>query len=100
MPDIRALKRKYKGEWLAIEVTQESNGEPVKGKLILHNKDRDGIWEKIELSQGKEIYVTYAGPLVEKGYAVAFCVVSGPIPDTSFIPLVKNTKGSKGKPGN
>ncbi len=43
MPDIGALKRKYKGEWLAIEVTQENNGEPVKGKLILHDKDRDRI---------------------------------------------------------
>jgi len=72
MPDIGALKRKYKGEWLAIEVTQESNGEPVQGKLILHDKNRDRIWEKIELSKDKEIYITYAGPLVEKGYAVAF----------------------------
>ena len=59
MPDIGALKRKYKGEWLAIEVTQENNGEPVKGKLILHDKDRDRIQEKIELSKDKEIYVTY-----------------------------------------
>jgi hypothetical protein len=72
MLEITALKKKYPGEWLAIEVTEERDGEPLKGRLILHSKDRDELWEEIELSPEKEIYVTYAGPLVEKGYAVAF----------------------------
>ncbi len=72
MEKIEELKKKYKGEWLAIEVTKEKDGEPVQGKLILHAKDREEIWRKIRLSKEKEIYVTFAGPPLEKGYAAAF----------------------------
>lgn len=43
-----------------------------RGNCFCMIRDRDRIWEKLKLSQDKEIYVTYAGPLVEKGYAVAF----------------------------
>ena len=72
MLEIEVLKKKYPGEWLAIEVTEERDGEPVRGRLILHSKDRDELWRKMKLSRDREIYVTYAGPLIEKGYAVAF----------------------------
>ncbi len=72
MPTIESLKEKYTGEWLAVEVTKLSAGEPVEGRLIYHEKDRKKLWEKLELSPDKEIYVTYAGPLIEEGYAVAF----------------------------
>ncbi|MGM0511003.1 MAG: hypothetical protein ACQESD_07775 [Thermoplasmatota archaeon] len=37
---IEELKKKYEGEWLAIEVTKEEDGEPKGGKLLLHKKDR------------------------------------------------------------
>jgi len=73
MPKIESLKKKYPGEWLAIEVTKLRLGEPLEGKLIYHKKDRKRLWETLELSKDKEIYVTYAGPLIEEGYAVAFC---------------------------
>jgi len=72
MAKIKELEKKYKGEWLAIEVVKEKGGEPIEGKLILHSKDREKIWEKIRLSKEKEIYVTFAGPPLEKGYAAAF----------------------------
>lgn len=72
MPTIESLKKKYAGEWLAVEVTKLSAGEPVEGRLISHEKDRKKLWEKLELSSDKEVYVTYAGPLIEEGYAVAF----------------------------
>lgn len=72
MPTIESLKKRYKGKWLAIEVTKLSLGEPVEGKLIHHDKSRKRLWQKLDLSQDKEIYVTYAGPLIEEGYAVAF----------------------------
>jgi len=72
MPTIESLKKRYKGEWLAIEVTKLSAGEPVSGRLIYHEKDRKKLWERLELASDKEIYVTYAGPLIEEGYAVAF----------------------------
>lgn len=69
---IKDLKKKYKGEWLAIEVTEEQEGEPVEGKLILHEKDHDKLWGKVPQKKNKKIYVTYAGPPLEKGYAAAF----------------------------
>ena len=72
MARIEELKKKYKGEWLAIEVSRVKNGEPIQGKLILHSKNREEIWKKIRLSRKKEIYVAFAGPPLEKGYVAAF----------------------------
>lgn len=72
MPTISELKEKYKGEWLAIEVTRYENHEPVEGTLLEHDKEREKLWQKFELRKGKRVYVTYAGPLIEEGYAVAF----------------------------
>lgn len=69
---IKDLKKKYKGEWLAIEVTEERGGEPVEGKLILHKKDRESLWKKVPQRKDKLIYITYAGPPLKKGYAAAF----------------------------
>jgi len=72
MATIESLKKQYTGEWLAIEVTKLSEGEPVEGRVIYHDKNRRRLWQKVDLSQDKDIYVTYAGPLIEEGYAVAF----------------------------
>jgi len=69
---IGELKQKHKDEWLAIEVTRYENHEPVEGTLLEHDKERERLWQKVQLSRGKRIYVTYAGPLIEEGYAVAF----------------------------
>ncbi|MDI6707953.1 MAG: hypothetical protein QME47_02555 [Candidatus Thermoplasmatota archaeon] len=69
---IKDLKKRYKGEWLAIEVIKENDEGPVEGRLILHEKDRDKLWEKVKLTRGKTTYITFAGPPIEKGYAVAF----------------------------
>ncbi len=72
MPLVTELKQKYKGKWLAIEVSRYEDHEPVEGKLLLHDRDRQKLWQKLKLSPSKRIYVTYAGPLIEEGYAVAF----------------------------
>jgi len=72
MAKIAELKKKYKGEWLAIAVTRVSNGEAVEGKLLLHSPDRDEVWSKVRLSRKTEVYVSFAGPPLEEGYAAAF----------------------------
>lgn len=69
---IAQLKEKYQGEWLAIEVIRYENHEPVEGSLLHHDKEREKLWQKVQLSPKKRIYVTYAGPLIDEGYAVAF----------------------------
>jgi hypothetical protein len=71
MPKIEQLKKKYPGEWLAIEIEEEDSSGPISGNLISHNLDHDKIWEEIARDEGR-IYVTYAGPPIEKGYAAAF----------------------------
>ena len=72
MAKVDELKKRYKDQWLAIEVTKVEDGEAVEGKLVLHSKDRDEVWKRIRLSRKKEIFVTFAGPPLEKGYAAAF----------------------------
>lgn len=72
MESIQELKRQHPGEWLAIEVTRYENSEPVEGKLAARSKDWEGLWESVKLERGKRIHITFAGPLIEEGYAVAF----------------------------
>jgi hypothetical protein len=72
MAKIEKLKQKYKGEWLAIEVTKEENGISIEGKLVLHTPDREELWKKVPIYKDREIYVTYAGPPLDEGYAAAF----------------------------
>jgi hypothetical protein len=70
--DIKKLKEKHKGEWLAIEVTKLNElNEPVEGKLLLHDGDHDRVWDKLPIDN-KDVYITYAGPPLEKGHAAAF----------------------------
>jgi len=71
MTKIERLKKKYPGEWLAIEIEEEDENGPISGSLILHNLDHDKIWGGIAGDE-RRIYVTYAGPPIEKGYAAAF----------------------------
>lgn len=71
MAKIEELKKKYKGEWLAIEITKEDGSGPCEGSLIIHSSDHDKVWDTI-VKNKRRIYVTYAGPPIEKGYAVAF----------------------------
>ncbi|MFQ5864235.1 MAG: hypothetical protein ACE5IW_03295 [bacterium] len=72
MAKIEQLKKKYEGQWLAIEVTKEKNGEATEGELILHTANREELWKKVPPSKDKIIYITYAGPPLEEGYAAAF----------------------------
>jgi len=71
MSKVEELKKEYQGEWLAIEVEEEDESGPISGKLISHDLDHDKIWEEIAKDE-RRIYVTYAGPSIEKGYAAAF----------------------------
>jgi len=72
MAKIAELKKKYKGEWLAIAVTKEQNGEAVEGELLLHLREREELWKQVPMSKDRIVYVTYAGPLLDEGYAAAF----------------------------
>jgi hypothetical protein len=68
--EIQKLKKKYKGQWLAIKVTQEKEGKAIKGKLLAHNPDRRELHKELRRRKIKGVYVTYAGPIVKPGYSI------------------------------
>jgi hypothetical protein len=72
MERIEDLKERYHGEWLAIKVTRREDSQPVEGELVYHSRDRQELLQKLELGRHESVYITYAGPLIEEGYAVAF----------------------------
>ena len=71
MTAVRKLKEDYEGEWLAIAVLREGESGPEEGELVFHCRNREDLWQGIKGDERK-IYVTYAGPALEEGYAAAF----------------------------
>lgn len=71
MATIEQLKQKHQGEWLAISVLKEGEAGPDEGDLVYHSANRDEVWRRIK-GDPRKIYVTYGGPALEEGYAVAF----------------------------
>lgn len=72
MESIEDLLKEYKDEWLLIKVTQTDKlDRPTKGELILHSKNKGQVYEK-QRKMRDDLYITYAGELPKKGYAVAF----------------------------
>lgn len=70
MTHITDLIDRHRGEWLAIEITEESEGKPLQGELIYHSPDRWEVWEQTKSK--KRLFITYAGEALEKGWAAAF----------------------------
>ena len=71
MARIHDLKEAYKSEWLAIEILKDSPAGLLEGELIYHSKNMPDVWKQIK-GDKRRIYVTYAGPLLEEGFAAAF----------------------------
>lgn len=69
---IEKIKEKYKNEWLLIKVTlADERDQPIEGKVLLHSKSRDEIFE-CQKGFKDDLYITYSGELPKKGFAVAF----------------------------
>ena len=69
---IEEIERKYKDEWVIIEVLEENEfEEPTKGRLIAHSKSRDEIYDLLK-DKTADISVFITGEIPKKGYAVAF----------------------------
>ena len=71
MSNIEQLKEDHNGEWLAIAVTKKNIEGPLEGDLLFHSADRGAVWRAIR-GDRRNIYVTFAGPILEEGYAAAF----------------------------
>lgn len=69
---LSALKRRYPKEWLLLtDVTADELTRPVKGKLILHSKNRDDIYDRLSRVRAKSACVTYTGE-IPKDLVVVF----------------------------
>jgi len=62
MPEsIQTLKRRYRGEWLAIKVTKRGkHHEPLAGELVSHASSHRTLHRRLT---DPEVYETYAGRL-------------------------------------
>ncbi|MBM4083453.1 MAG: hypothetical protein FJ272_01550 [Planctomycetes bacterium] len=59
---IREVEARYLDEWIAIEVTEtNAKGDPVRGVLIAHSKDRDEVEDAIMRSNARDIMTFYNG---------------------------------------
>ena len=71
---IEQLRRRYKQEWLLIDVDQwdEATSTPRRGRLLAHSKDRNRVYDRLLRTKVKLPLVTYSEDSPPQGYAVAF----------------------------
>ena len=73
MVKVGGIKRKYKNEWVLVEVIEEDElRQPIDVELIAHSKSRDEIYDALMKTKAKYTYQFYTGVIPKKGYAVAF----------------------------
>lgn len=66
--DIAAAEKKIKDEWLLFEVIEtDAQDQPIRGRLICHNEDRDYIHQIDMETRYPHTYITYTGPAVPEG---------------------------------
>lgn len=71
--NIEDVKKKYKDEWVVVEVVKEKkNGTPVEVKVLAHSNSRDETYAALQQARGKYVYHFYTGEIPKEGYAVAF----------------------------
>ena len=70
---INEIKKKYKGEWVLVEIQKEDDlGKTIEGKVLAHSKSRDDTYKALKKAKDKYTYHFYTGEIPKKGYAVAF----------------------------
>jgi len=63
-------KNRYVGEWIAFRAYEE--GDNPDGEVAIHNKDRRKFDSELIACGLKDVYITFAGPLIPKDYTVIF----------------------------
>jgi hypothetical protein len=71
---IQMIRRRYRQEWLLIDVQKldEATTTPTHGRLLAHSKDREDIYNRLLQTRVRLPLVTYSEDAPPKGYAVAF----------------------------
>ncbi len=62
---IREWENQYPDTWILLEVTEQDDGEPLRGKLIATARDPDDLQEtwKLQRNEGILTMLTYGPPL-------------------------------------
>ena len=69
---IKTLEKHYPEEWLLVEVTKEDSlGNPIEGKLLIHSKSKEQLIGKAKTRVG-DVALFYSGDIPKKGYAFCF----------------------------
>jgi len=75
---LKEAKRRYPQEWVAFKVEKEGkNVDDAQGQVLDHDKDRREIHRRLREKKIKEVYLTFAGPLIRPGYEVMFLCGKG-----------------------
>jgi hypothetical protein len=62
--DIVKIKRRYPKEWLLLtNVVADALTHPVKGKLVMHSKNRDEIYDRLPRLRAKSVCIEYTGEI-------------------------------------
>lgn len=71
MATVQELKKAHQNEWVVIQILKENAAGPQEGTLLYHSTNREEAWRYVK-NQRQKVYVSYAGPMLEEGYAAAF----------------------------
>lgn len=67
MPTIEEIKKKFKNEWVLVEVLEEDElGRTMSGKVIAHGKNRDETYAALKETKGKYTFHFYTGEIPKK----------------------------------
>ena len=70
---LKDAKQLYSQEWIAFYVEEEGEEvDEVRGQVLDHHRDRREIHRRLRERGVKEVYITFAGPLIRPGYEVMF----------------------------
>lgn len=61
---ISDIIKRHGDEWLLIEVEKfDEDWQPTDGKLLVHSKDKNTIYEALLNTQGKNLAIEYSGKI-------------------------------------
>ena len=65
---LEEAKKLYDNEWIAFR--KNENGENPDGEVLFHNKNRKAFDKELLELRPKDVYITFAGPVVPEGYTI------------------------------
>ena len=70
---LKKAKQLYPQEWIAFCVEKEGTEvDDARGQVLDHHRDRREIHRRLRERAVKDVYITFAGPLIHPGYEVMF----------------------------